>query len=671
MALYKFIKPKKQLKFVNPFAIKSGRFKNGKLTTIYRKGWAEDVYISDNQEKETIGNNFQFNKLYITGFIMLLIIGALLGKTAWLQIVKGDYYYSMAEGNRLRVQRIEPKRGVIYDRNLRSLVRNKANFMLYIVPADLPDNEDELNPIIYRISEIVNNLSSEEIKKTIAQVPKYSLESYRPLFLVDNLEYEQAMKLYLESNNWPGIVLSNKSNREYLVYTLNNEEFQIKPNYSLSHILGYTGKITESELEQFGDEYLPIDYIGKMGIEYFWENELKGQSGKKQIEVDALGKEKKVIGENPPIDGNNLILSLDVKQQLKLEEILVSHLEEAGLSRASAIIMNPNNGEVLAMVSLPAYDNNMFARGITQDEYNELISHEDKPLYNRSISGEYPSGSTIKPLMASAALQERIVSENTTFLSVGGINIGQWFFPDWRAGGHGRTNVRKAIADSVNTYFYYIGGGYDDFVGLGVDRIVNYGQLFGLGTQTGIDLAGEASGFLPTRTWKEEVKGESWYIGDTYHLAIGQGDLLVTPLQIANYINVIANGGKLYRPHFVKEILSSNDDVIKEISTEPIRKNFIDSYNIDVVRDGMRQTVTQGSARSMQAVPATVAGKTGTAQWSSKKDTHAWFTGFAPFANPELTITILIEEGGEGSDRAVPVAREYLQWYFGEYKKTK
>ncbi|MFH1822962.1 MAG: penicillin-binding transpeptidase domain-containing protein, partial [Patescibacteria group bacterium] len=220
-------------------------------------------------------------------------------------------------------------------------------------------------------------------------------------------------------------------------------------------------------------------------------------------------------------------------------------------------------------------------------------------------------------------------------------------------------------SQSVNTFFYYIGGGFEDFNGLGVDRIVNYAKLFGLGSQTGVDLANEASGFLPTKEWKEKTKGERWYIGDTYHLAIGQGDILVTPLQVANYTAVFANQGKLYRPHLIKQVLTDEDKLIGDIESAPIRENFIDSYNINVVRQGMRQAVTTGSARGLDSLSVKVAGKTGTAQWSSKKDNHSWFTGFAPYDNPEIVITILVEEGGEGSETAVPIAREVIEWYFG------
>ncbi len=664
MLKYKFIKPKKRNRIRDPFAIQTGQFKDGKLKPLYRPGWSEDAYIADSQEKETVGRNFNFSKLPVlaAGFIFFLFL--LLARTAWLQIVKGDYYYEMAEGNRVRIERLEPKRGIIYDRFGRPLVRNKANFLLYFVPADLPAGE-ELNKIITAVSDILGpDYPVEKIKEKLKKIKKNSLVAYQPLFIADNIPYQEAMRLYLFSWQWPGVVLSSTARREYL----NHLEGEPEPTYSLSHILGYTGKITEEELEKFGQSYLPIDYIGKMGIEYFWENELRGENGRKQIEVDALGKEKKVLREEPAQDGHNLVLSLDVVAQAKLEEIFRAHLRQLKLNRGVAVVMNPQNGEILALVSLPAYDNNLFARGISTQEFANLMAHKDKPLFNRAISGEYPSGSTIKPIIAAAALEEGIITEHTTINSVGGIRIGQWFFPDWLPGGHGLTDVRRAIAQSINTFFYYVGGGYNDFRGLGVEKIDYYAELFGLGKQTGIDLAGEASGFLPTPEWKKRVKGERWYIGDTYHLSIGQGDLLVTPLQIAAATAVFANGGQWYRPHLIKEILDSNDRLVRKMENIPVRENFINAYNIQVVRQGMRQAVTAGSARRLQSLPVAAAGKTGTAQWSKKYQPHAWFTGFAPYKHPEIVITVLVEEGGEGHLAAVPIAEEFLQWYFSEYK---
>jgi len=635
-----------------PFTIKEGDIKLGKLNRGSVDDWLEETASTE----ETIGKNFNINKIFKINLILLLFLGIIIGRAAWLQIVKGSYYYELAEGNRIRVERIEAERGVIYDRNGRSLVRNSANFLLYFVPADLPKDSLERQAIIKRVSENLRDITPDDILNLLSEIEPGSLESYQPLFIADNIEYDKAMTLYLESDNMPGVAITNKTRREYNLYSL-----------SLSHILGYTGKINDQELAKFGSEYLPIDYIGKSGVENFWENEMKGTNGKKQIEVDALGKEKNIINQEAAEDGHNLVLSIDVDLQKKLEESIIATLQKNRLNKACAIALDPNNGEILAMVSFPSYNNNDFALGLTTEQFQKIANHPDQPLFNRCISGEYPSGSVIKPVIAAAALEENIINENTSFLSTGGLRIGEWFFPDWKAGGHGTVNVRRALAESVNTFFYYIGGGYENFQGLGLERIVKYEKLFGLDTQAGIDIPGESSGFLPTEEWKRETKNEVWYIGDTYHLSIGQGDTIVTPLQVADYTAVFANGGTLYRPHIIRQILNSHDQLIGEVDNMPIKSSVISSKNINIVREGMRQAVTAGSASSLQSVPVAVAGKTGTAQWSSTKPTHAWFTGFAPYDKPEIVITILIEQGGEGSYVAVPIANEVLTWYFSRY----
>jgi len=647
-----FIK-KKQFNRCDPFTIQENGIKSGKLNRGPEAWGAMEPQQASSGRKEIIGKSFNINKVFKINLVLLLFFIFILGRAGWLQIAKGAYYHDLAEGNRIRVERMEAKRGVIYDRSGRPLVRNSANFLLYFIPADLPKDKQEQRKIIQQVSEYSGKVTAEEITDLLAEIEPGSLESYQPLFITDNIDYDNALALYLAADTMPGVILTNKTKREYNLYSL-----------SLSHILGYTGKINEAELKKFGQDYLPIDYIGKTGIENFWENEMKGLNGKKQIEVDALGKEKKVINQEDGEDGHNLVLALDIEVQKKLEEAVISELGKLHLNKACAIALDPNNGEILAMVSLPSFNNNDFVRGLTQAEYENIALHPDKPLFNRCISGEYPSGSVIKPVVAAAALEEGIINENTSFLSTGGLRIDQWFFPDWKAGGHGITNVRSAIANSVNTFFYYVGGGYQDFTGLGLDRMVRYEKLFGLDAQTGVDLLGEADGFLPSKEWKETVKGERWYIGDTYHVAIGQGDLLVTPLQVADYTAVFANGGALYRPHFIKQVLNYQDQPIGDVENKPIREDMVSQKNIEIVRQGMRQTVTQGSAQSLQNVPVAVAGKTGTAQWSTTKNNHAWFTGFAPYDKPQIVITILIEQGGEGSSVAVPVAQEFLNWYF-------
>jgi len=670
----------------DPFAVKEGKFKFGQLKdNVYYSDWTEQSFLSDSSRKEVVTRTFNFSKLKYLAGIAMFILAILLGRAGWLQVVKGEYYYLLSEDNRLRAETIEPKRGIIYSQDFKPLVRNKANFVLYFRPIDLPRNELVRDNLLRQISRILegeppinndiftifpdnslnlvsDNASFYRMKEILSTVKIGSLESYQPLFIVDNIEYEKAILLTLELPNWPGVFLSNKIRREYLLPTDNVPA--VAGESSLAHILGYTGKINEEELKNLSSEYSPIDYIGKSGLEYFWEKELKGQPGRKNIEVDALGRQKKVINEVPAIDGYNLLLSLDFDLQRQVENIVTTYLKKSGLKRASVIILNPNNGEILALLSWPTYNNNLFAKGISQEEYNQFLNNPDHPLFNRAISGEFPSGSTIKPIFAAGALEEGVINEKTSFLSTGGLRIGEWFFPDWKAGGHGVTNVRAALAWSVNTFFYYIGGGYHDFNGLGLSGLVKYSHLFGLGVLSGIDLSGEADGFVPTQNWKEQVKKEPWYIGDTYHFAIGQGDVLVTPLQVANYTATIANNGTLYKPHLVTKFLGKDNQVVREIKPEIIRDNFIDSDNLKIVREGMRQAVTMGSAHYLNSLSVAVAGKTGTAQWSTQKSPHAWFIGFAPYENPEIVITVLVEEGREGSEISALIAHDVLNWYF-------
>ncbi|PIT95344.1 penicillin-binding protein 2 [Candidatus Falkowbacteria bacterium CG10_big_fil_rev_8_21_14_0_10_39_9] len=673
----------------NPFVIREGKFKQSSLEdSFYHLDWAEESFLSGNNDKEMMRRTFDLSKLkYITGFL-LLALTIILVRVFWLQIIKGEYYYSMAEGNRLKVVSIEPKRGIIYDSKDRPLVTNEANFILYLVPNDLPHNELERDNVLRRISSILykgtiksksqvgqielisDSPSFYDLKSKIEKIKINSLEAYQPLFIVDNLEYQIAMDLYLEADKIPGVFISNKIRRNYVTAATSTANVKPLGVSSLAHILGYTGKINEKELAKEDNDYSLIDYLGKTGIEYSYETRLKGKKGNKNIEVDALGKEKKIVSQTAPEDGQNLVLGIDYDLQKKVEDILRTNLGKLGLKKASVVIIDPRNGEILSLVGWPTYNNNVFARGVKASEYSAFLTDPSRPLFNRAISGEFPIGSTFKPIMSLAALQEKIITENTTFMSTGGLQVGQWSFPDWKAGGHGLTNVKKALAESVNTFFYYIGGGFGDFKGLGIERIVKYAALFGLDKVTGIDLPNESSGFLPSAKWKEDTKNEVWYIGDTYHASIGQGDITATPLQVANFTAAIANGGTLYEPHVVKKILDHNNNLIEEVKPKVIRANFIDPANIKTVQAGMRQTITDGSGRNLNSLSVAVAGKTGTAQWSSTRSPQAWFIGYAPYNNPELAITVLVEEGGEGSSVAVPIAKDILQYYFVDSKKT-
>jgi penicillin-binding protein 2 len=605
--------------------------------------------------KEFLSPAIDFYRLKMCLFVVLAGFLILSSKMFYLQVVKGDYYRAIAEENRIRVQTTKASRGLIYDRNNIPLVQNSPNFVYSIVHGDLPKEKSKREEIINKIAGL-SNLSAEAIHEAI---DPYPLLYYQPIIIKENVTQEEAIKLKIASIDLAGIILEIDTRRDYL-----NKPTDATKVLSLSHVLGYVGKISKEELDKKSDEYEANDYLGKSGLELSWEDALRGSDGKKQIEVDAFGKEKRIITEEISHPGKNLILSLDFNLQKKCEDVLNSYLKKFNKKRGSVIVMNPNNGEILSLVSLPAFDNNLFTKGLSNKEYQNLIGNLDQPLFNRSIKGEYPSGSTIKPIMASAALEEKIITEKTAFWSTGGIWYNQWFFPDWRAGGHGLTDVKKAIAESINTFFYIIGGGYKDFIGLGPNKIAEYARLFGLGEKLRIDLPGESSGLMPTPEWKEETRNQAWYIGDTYHMSIGQGDVLVTPLQMAASTAVFANRGILYKPHLVKEIVDPETGKKEEIGSTTIRSNFISSQTIDIVRRGMRQTITSGSGRSLLDLPVAVAGKTGTAQWRNDRPPHAWFIGFAPFEKPEIVVMVMIEEGEEGSVIATQAAKEIFNWYF-------
>lgn len=616
----------------------------------YKVEWIENSYSPEQKEEEYLSSNFDTKKLRWLFFIIVIVFFSLFLRVGYLQIAKGDEYRIAAEDNRIRIHEVSASRGIIYDRDNNILARNIPNFVLKFTPADLPEDQLEYETLISSIANILEK-DAAEISNIIDEQPD---SSYQAHLLYEHIPYDQAILLRITSNNLPGISLETTNFRDYLT------------NKYFSHILGYMSKISSEELAEHPD-YLFDDTIGKAGIEFFYESELRGKNGKKEIEVNSLGKESKIVTQKDPEPGINLILTIDSKLQNTLGEALEKTVQNSqGITGAAAIAINPNNGAILALISEPGFDNNSFNLGLSAEEYQKLIEDPDNPLFNRAISGEYPSGSTVKPLIALGALEEGIITPNTTFISSGGIQIDKWFFPDWKAGGHGTTNLKKAIAESVNTYFYLIGGGNEDMQGLGIDRIKPYLELFGLNSALGIDLPGEATGFLPTKEWKEVTKNESWYIGDTYHLSIGQGDLLVTPLQVTNYIATIANGGTFYKPHLVKSSSNADGSTNAENQPEILNDNFIASSHYTAVKEGLREAVLTGSARSLGDLPVTSAGKTGTAQFGNRGKTHAWFTAFAPYENPEIAITVLVEGGGEGTVTALPVVKQGLKSWFSE-----
>lgn len=626
----------------DPFSIREDTIADRVLHDTEARRWVEENSPLHPREIEYLKPALRDKRIRFGFVLFSALLIFLVGRSAQLQIVEHDYFRTAAELNRLRQIRIPAPRGTIFDRNGIALTQNIPGFQLWLNPADLPRAQSERRKILDGLSKTLD-VPFEKLEPALmpAHIPA-------PAIIVrDNIPPDEIYPIVIKTQGIPGISIETISVRKY----------PFGP--ALAHIIGYLGNINESEKSTYIERgYELNDLIGKTGMETAYELQLRGKHGYKYVETNAAGEVQNVLAHEKAIPGESLQLTVDSNLQEKMREALQRGIARAGSTRGAAVILDVQNGEVLALVSLPDYDNNLFTTTAdTGKEIQTLLNNPNNPLFPRAIAGTYPSGSTIKPAVAAAALQEGAITARSTFLSVGGLRVSQWFFPDWRAGGHGRVNVRQAIADSVNTFFYIIGGGYEKAEGLGIERLAKYLTDFGIGIRTGIELSGESAGLMPTPKWKEATKNEQWYIGDTYHLAIGQGDILVTPLQVARMTAYFASGGKWAQPHIVMR-----DD------TPDTEQNHdgpaIEPMHIQTVREGMRDAVRYGSALSLSALPIEIAGKTGTAQWSSTKEPHAWFTGWAPYKDAQIAVTVIIEEGGEGSSAAVPVAKEIFEWWF-------
>jgi len=567
-------------------------------------------------------------KIFFVFIIVLLVI--LVGKTFHLQIIKGSYWRELADENRIRSYPIEPLRGIIYDRNKIPLAINVPKLDLVVIPADLTN----INELADRLSQLLDK-DKVEIEEKIRE----NINLSYPIIIAEDIEREKALLLESEFADISAISIRKDSRRQYE----NGPVF--------AHVLGYLGKVNKEEVSEKG--YFLDDYIGRDGLERVYEDELRGTYGQELVEIDNIGRTQKVLATKEPIAGQDIVLSIDKSLQEKIYQSMRGR-------KGAAVALNPQNGKILALMSSPNFDNNEFIKGLSPESFDKVIQDKNEPFLNRVIAGQYPSGSTIKPLIAAAALEEGIISPDKQLNCPGQLTLKDkynpnifWTFPDWKA--HGIVNMNKAIAESCNVYFYTIGGGYGDIEGLGIEKIAKYLNLFGWGQTLGIDLPGEMAGLVPSPLWKEETKDEEWYIGDTYNVSIGQGDISITPLQLAIATAAIANNGKVFQPQLTE-------------NSEPniIRQGFIDNDFLEVVKRGMREAVISGSARALYDLPVKAAGKTGTAQVSKTKAPHSWFTVFAPYENPEIVLIILIENGGEGSEVALPVAKEVLGWWFSE-----
>jgi penicillin-binding protein 2 len=584
---------------------------------------------------------------------------ALIGQLWNVQIANGPQYRQRAEVNRVRVINEKPVRGVIYDRSGRQVARNVPSFTAGIRPADLPRDRAQQREVFERLGRVID-MSPDDIRATVDAARQDPFSSAR---VKSPITREQALIIEEQLELFPGVVVDFTPIRAYPEGPL------------LGHILGYTGPIPSAQLRAKLDAgYQRDETLGITGVESAFEDEIKGSRGRKQVEVDALGRVTDVLATlMPTVPGDNLVLTVDVSLQRRATEILSEAMAKTSSNQASLVALQPQTGDVLAMVSLPEYDHNLFAAGISSIDYRRLSEDPGRPLVNHAIAGQYPPGSTFKLVTAAAALQEKVVTPQTTINCPGSLTVSGTTFGD--NGIHGSVNVQRAIAVSCNVFFYSVAGGnpHLGLPGLRIDRLADYARVFGFGEKSGIRLGGEQPGLIPTREWKRERKKESWYIGDDYNVGIGQGDVLATPLQLANMVAAIANGGTLYRPRLVKAILPAEGEEVKPLPSEVIRKLPVAPEHLAIIRAGMRDTVaaTYGSAYwSLRQPSLTIAGKTGTAEFSGPRDsrgrlpTHAVFVGYAPHEDPQIAVAVIVYGGGEGSQTAAPVAADLMKAFF-------
>ena len=569
-------------------------------------------------------------------------------RATYLVLIKGPYYAQIAKGNSVRSVVIKAPRGRIFDRFGTPLVSNIPSIDAVIIPSDLPEDPLSRSAAARKAADILGMNEGD----MVARVESVDRKSSAPILLKENITHNESLILLEKEAELSGISIEKTAIREYADSVI------------FAHVLGYEGKIEKKEYEENRDQgYLLTDYIGKQGIEKSYEKELRGVHGARQLEVDSRGNAKRELGIINPKPGKDLFLGIDAQLQKKIYDSLSVRLEGAQTRTAAAVAIDPRSGEVLALVNVPSFDNNLFAKKIPAEQYGALLADKDKPLFNRAVAGEYAPGSTIKPAIAAGALAEGTITPDTIIDGLGGaLRIGSFSFGDWKV--HGPSDVRTAIAESNDIFFYTIGGGYGSIEGLGMSRMKKYYEIFGFGRPTGVDIGGEASGFIPDEQWKEEKLGEKWYIGNSYHAFIGQGYVTTTPLQLANYTAALANGGTLWRPHIVSKIKDQNGEE-RIIKPEAARSGIMDKRIMQVVLEGMRKTITDGTAQQLKDLPVEVTGKTGTAQFGNENRTHSWFVSFAPYDNPEIAMVVLVEGAGEGQSGAVPVTKEVYEWYFG------
>lgn len=599
-----------------------------------------------------------FARRALVSFIFVLILSAILATNLYhLQVVNYESYQTRSNGNRIKLLPLPPTRGLIYDRHGKLLAENLTFFGLYIVPEKVENLDrtfDELRTLVGLTDEDIEAFKKERRRSS----------RYTPILLKSDLTEEQIARFSVNQYRFTSLEVKPYFKRHYLY------------GEPLTHILGYVAKINDKDVERLKQEGKYANYagthdIGKLGIERYYESQLHGTTGFEEVEVNNRGKVIRKLREQPAIAGKSIHLTIDLELQRYITDLL-------GNQKGAVVVLDPKDNSILAMVSTPSYDNNLFVGGISSTDYKRLLNDPSRPLYSRVTQGAYPPASTVKPFISVAALEEDVITQNMTIF-----DPGYWVLPnttkrfrDWKKTGHGQTDLNKAIVESSDTYFYQTA------YNMGIDRLSDWMKRFGFGVPTGIDIQEETAGIMPSREWKQKRHKRPWVQGDTISVGIGQGYWIATPLQVAKATSVLVNNGKVHTPHLMKSIEGSavelyQDPLLYDDITEPKQAYW------DAAKRGMYNVINSANGTGRKAFVGTnyrVAGKSGTAQVFSLKENqtydasglkkelhdHAWFTAYAPYDEPQIVIAIILENAGGGSSVAAPVVRQIMDYYLNQ-----
>lgn len=588
----------------------------------------------------------------LSGVLILLAFAVLMGRFVWLQVIKRDHYHTLAEANRISLLPIAPNRGLITDRNGEVLAANYSAFTLEVTPSQVKQLDSALDALAKIVD--IQPRDRRRLKRLLEES-----KNFESLPVRNRLTEEEVARFAVNRYRFPGFDIRARLFRSY------------PQGEVASHAIGYIGRINDSELKKIesgglATNYKGTEHIGKLGVEGSYEGELHGKTGSDQVEIDSGGRAIRSLAKSPPISGNNLTLTLDIKLQRVIEEAF-------GDRRGALVAIDPRNGEILALVSKPGFDPSLFVDGIDPLNWDLLNNSPDKPLLNRALRGAYPPGSTLKPFLALAALEsgKRTPKQGISdlgYFSLPGV-AHRW--NDDKKGGHGFVDMYKSIVESCDTYYYQLAADTD------IDSTAQFLATFGLGSKTGVDIDGEVEGVLPSRRWKERRFAKSaadarkWYLGDSISAGIGQGYNAYTPLQMAHATATVANDGVVHKPRLIKSIVDSASNQRRDIVPQADAKLALNPENLAVIKDALVGVPKEGtSARLFINAGYVSAGKTGTAQVFGLKGEkyvesrvaerlrdHAWYVAYAPAENPTIALALIVENGGFGATAAAPIAR--------------